>query len=730
MNILTAGNALSQNQYLNNANYYLLLQNDCNLVLYNSSTFMNNQSIWSTNSTNQGNNSCTLQVDTGGFLSIYNASTSRDLSQCYNQTNNINCVPWSAQPYATGSGEPFFIMLTGNGTLEVYDFQNGYPKGVFWIYTNSNASNGVVPYPNDVTPGQISSYPPPNNSSPTPPSSLSVYGPYWDFVTQEHPFNVSYMPRGYYLSEGSLSNGLYSLTMEDNCTLKIISPNSSRNLSTPGNSHCVLTLQQNGTLQLQTNDTHEFVSNIHPASGDVNVDWILYLDETGFLYIRDLLNPSIQLWNNTGANTGAVKNSNNNVSLIGILVGVIGGVLSIVIISVIRLYYAHASGMDPVEKELQRRLQKKGGTCQVFTLATLKQATTNFGKILGGGGFGEVFYGKLPDGQEVAVKTLSASSHQSKQEFFNEIELLSMVHHKYLVSLIGYCLAPNNYMLVYEYMSGGDLRNRLHGENAMEKPLTWRQRTTIILQVAEGIEYLHDKCSPAIIHRDIKTTNILLTTNMVAKVADFGLSKLRAMEQGDASHITTNVKGTAGYVDPEYHQSGMLTNKSDVYAFGIVMMEILTAQSHLAITRKVSEAWKSKHLNGLADPNMEGNFDKQEFSDLVKLSLWCAEMAGNDRPSMPQVVQALRDCGIDQMESQEYNPKSDVKRNSIPDIAKFAAGLHHEKETTRPLFSTATSLSSSTSQSTNNGVSNPLLTSSSNRRMIEISEIFSNILPR
>jgi hypothetical protein len=127
---------------------------------------------------------------------------------------------------------------------------------------------------------------------------------------------------------------------------------------------------------------------------------------------------------------------------------------------------------------------------------------------------------------------------------------------------------------------------------------------------------------------------------------------------------------------------------------------------------------------------MEGNFDKQEFSNLVKLSLWCAEMASNDRPSMPQVVQALRDCGIGQMESQEYSPKSDVKRNSIPDIAKFASGLHHEKDTTRPLFSTPTSLSSSTSQSTNDGMSNPLLSSSSNRKMIENSEIFSNILPR
>jgi hypothetical protein len=338
INILTAGNALSQSQYLNNANYYLVLQNDCNMVLYNSSTFRNNQSIWSTNSSSQGNNSCTLQVDTGGFLSIYNASTSSGLSQCYNQVNNSTCVPWSGQPYATGSGDPFFVMLTLDGTLKVYDFQSGFPKEVFSIYTNGSANNGSALSGSAVTPGQILS---PANSSATPPSSLSVYGPYWNFVTRGHPFNVPYMPRGYYLSDGSLSSGDFSLTMEGNCTLQIIAKNGSIKtpFPTPGSSHCVLTLQQNGTLQLQTNDTHEFVSDVQSAAGDVDVDWILYLDPTGLLHVRELLNPTNELWNSTGP----VKNSKNDRSLIGILVGVIGGVLLIVIISVIWLYYAHRS---------------------------------------------------------------------------------------------------------------------------------------------------------------------------------------------------------------------------------------------------------------------------------------------------------------------------------------------------------------------------------------------------
>jgi hypothetical protein len=307
----------------------------CTIVLLSGTV---NQ-IWSTNSSTQGNNFCTFQVDTGGFLSVYNASTSSGLSQCYNQTADPTCVPWAGQGYATGSGDPFFLMLTGDGTLDVYDFQNDLPKVVFSIYTNGSANNGSGLYGNDVaTPGQIWSSPP--NSSATPPSSLSVYGPYWDFVTRGHPFNVSYMPRGYYLSEGSLSSGDYFLTMEDNCTLQIIDTNGSIiwQFPAPGNSHCVLRLQQNGSLQLQTNDTNEFVSDVHLASGDVDVDWILYLDQTGVLHVQELLNAANELWNTVPA-----KSSKNNRLLIGVLVAVIGGVLLIVIISVIWLCYAHAS---------------------------------------------------------------------------------------------------------------------------------------------------------------------------------------------------------------------------------------------------------------------------------------------------------------------------------------------------------------------------------------------------
>jgi hypothetical protein len=182
---------------------------------------------------------------------------------------------------------------------------------------------------------------------PTALSFLSVYGPYWDFLTKGQTVSVPYMPRGYYLSR-SLSNDYYTLTMEDNCTLQTRDTSGTIKWQSAnrGNSHCVLTLQQNGTLQLQTNDTHEFVSDVYSASGDVDVDWILYLDEFGLLRVRELLNATNELWNSNRTvmnNTVPVKNSKNNRSLIGILAGVLGGVLLIVIISVIWLYYVHTS---------------------------------------------------------------------------------------------------------------------------------------------------------------------------------------------------------------------------------------------------------------------------------------------------------------------------------------------------------------------------------------------------
>nr|AMH40478.1 G-type lectin-domain containing receptor kinase 6 [Pohlia nutans] len=341
------------------------------------------------------------------------------------------------------------------------------------------------------------------------------------------------------------------------------------------------------------------------------------------------------------------KRSESSKWKVWVVVGVVSGASALAMAALARYFFSReAHSLDSLDKAFQARLQASGGNSQAFSETKIKQATNNYATVIGHGGFGDVFYGKLTDGTEVAAKVLSANSHQSKHEFYNEIELLSKVHHKYLVSLLGYCCTRQHQILVYEFMGGGNLRQRLQRENPFPDPLSWKQRTCIILQVAEGLEYLHHKCSPPIIHRDVKSVNILLTNKLVAKVADFGLSKLKTIGLEDATHITTAVKGTPGYLDPEYHESGMLTEKSDVYAFGVVLLEILTGRHHMwqtgtYIVQGIRDAWRLGQFDDMADPNLREDFDSQELVKLVELGLWCTRKNSSERPSMDEVVRRL-----------------------------------------------------------------------------------------
>ncbi|KAH9313882.1 hypothetical protein KI387_022509, partial [Taxus chinensis] len=224
---------------------------------------------------------------------------------------------------------------------------------------------------------------------------------------------------------------------------------------------------------------------------------------------------------------------------------------------------------------------------RAFTLNEMLAATENFSHRIGHGGFGSVFRGRLQEGQEIAVKMLSSFSKQGVAEFLNEIDLLSRIHHKNLVSLLGYCNESRDLMLVYEYMPGGSLKEHLYGTNEEKHPkLDWKSRLKIALHSAQGLEYLHVACTPRIIHRDIKTGKILLdVTNLNGKLADFGLSRITI--EGEASHVTTTVKGTAGYLDPEYFSTQMLTEKSDIYSFGVVLLELICGRR--PIDAKLSE---------------------------------------------------------------------------------------------------------------------------------------------
>ncbi|KAH7404597.1 hypothetical protein KP509_15G033500 [Ceratopteris richardii] len=223
-----------------------------------------------------------------------------------------------------------------------------------------------------------------------------------------------------------------------------------------------------------------------------------------------------------------------------------------------------------------------------YTLRELEAATDSFNdaNVLGEGGYGIVYCGQLPDGTHIAVKNLLNNRGQAEREFKVEVEAIGRVRHKNLVRLIGYCMEGSQRMLVYEYIDNGNLEQWLHRPLRDNHPLSWDIRMKIILGTAKGLAYLHEGLEPKVVHRDVKSSNILVDSNWNPKVADFGLAKL--LGTGN-NHVTTRVMGTFGYVAPEYALSGMLTEKSDVYSYGVLLMEIVTGRVPVDFNRPAGE---------------------------------------------------------------------------------------------------------------------------------------------
>ncbi|KAG6538729.1 probable serine/threonine-protein kinase At1g01540 [Zingiber officinale] len=284
-----------------------------------------------------------------------------------------------------------------------------------------------------------------------------------------------------------------------------------------------------------------------------------------------------------------------------------------------------------------------------YTLRELEEATDGLApdNVIGEGGYGIVYRGVLADNTTVAIKNLLNNRGQAEKEFKVEVEVIGRVRHKNLVRLLGYCVEGAYRMLVYEYVDNGNLEQWLHGDVGEVSPLTWDIRMNIILGTAKGLAYLHEGLEPKVVHRDIKASNILLDQHWNAKVSDFGLAKLLCSER---TYVTTRVMGTFGYVAPEYASTGMLNERSDIYSFGILIMEIVTGRSPVDYTRPPGEVnlidWLKtmvgeRRSEQVVDPKMPEKPSAKALKRILLVALRCIDPDSHKRPKMGHVIHML-----------------------------------------------------------------------------------------
>ncbi|KAJ0252003.1 BRASSINOSTEROID INSENSITIVE 1-associated receptor kinase 1 [Hirschfeldia incana] len=297
------------------------------------------------------------------------------------------------------------------------------------------------------------------------------------------------------------------------------------------------------------------------------------------------------------------------------------------------------------------------GQLKRFSLRELQVASDNFSNrnILGRGGFGKVYKGRLADGTLVAVKRLKEERTQGGElQFQTEVEMISMAVHRNLLRLRGFCMTPTERLLVYPYMANGSVASCLRDRPESQPPLDWPKRQGIALGSARGLAYLHDHCDPKIIHRDVKAANILLDEDFEAVVGDFGLAKL--MDYKD-THVTTAVRGTIGHIAPEYLSTGKSSEKTDVFGYGVMLLELITGQRAFDLARLANDDdvmlldWvkgllKEKKLEALVDVDLQGNYIDEEVEQLIQVALLCTQSSPMERPKMSEVVRMLEGDGL------------------------------------------------------------------------------------
>ncbi|XP_024524903.1 serine/threonine-protein kinase PBS1 isoform X1 [Selaginella moellendorffii] len=309
------------------------------------------------------------------------------------------------------------------------------------------------------------------------------------------------------------------------------------------------------------------------------------------------------------------------------------------------------SGQVSFSQKISRVCKDKA--CACFTFEELQEATSSFSpnNLVGKGGCSKVYRGTLSGGHVVAVKCLNQGATEADEELLTEVEILSTLNHPNIVGLIGYCVEGDTHILVYDFAAEGNLEENLHV--GKDKPsLSWSQRHKIAVGAAEAFVYLHDTCARPVVHRDVKSSNILLRKNCKPQISDFGLAKWAPTS---TTHITcSDVVGTLGYLAPEYFMFGRVSDKTDVYSFGVVLLELVTGRPPIDMSKPKGDenlvAWARPHLDcggieKLVDPRLEGNFDENQLRNMVVAATFCLRQSPQYRPRMARVLRLL--CGED-----------------------------------------------------------------------------------
>lgn len=376
--------------------------------------------------------------------------------------------------------------------------------------------------------------------------------------------------------------------------------------------------------------------------------------------------------------------------IIGVVVGLV--VTAVLLVLVLFIFLRRRKRTSSTTKAME-------GSLVAFSYRDLQNATKNFSEKLGGGGFGSVFKGMLPDSRVVAVKKLEGIS-QGEKQFRTEVSTIGNIQHVNLVRLLGFCSEGIHKLLVYDFMSNGSLDTHLFQENN-SKLLHWKTRYKIALETARGLVYLHEKCRDCIIHCDIKPENILLDAEFCPKVADFGLAKLVGRE---FSRVLTTMRGTRGYLAPEWISGVAITAKADVYSYGMMLFEFVSGRRNSEQSEdeklKFFPTWATKcmaeegDLVGLLDPRLQGNADIEELSRICKVACWCIQDDESHRPSMSQVVQILE--GFVDVTQPPIPRSLQLLVDSQDHIIFFTESSSSQSSQTRSNTSTASSQSRST----------------------------------